>query len=130
MKKETIKRAAGIVLGAAFVVAIIFSVQLYLGFVNVGQEFGAYGQYNRVLRIINETEELELVNSRLRRKLELGSYSTLENFSVSVRNEAGRTAVVSFDKGTEAFAESDRERLKEIILDRAQIGFLNRNAAK
>lgn len=128
IKRETRKRLIRIVLLAAFLVGVVFAGQLQLGFLNVGQEFGTYGPYNRVLSVIDEMEELELVNSRLRRKLELGFLSTLENFAVTVKDSSGRKAVVTFNKGTEAFEESDRDRLKDIIFERAQTGFINRDS--
>jgi len=112
---------------AIFLVGGVFAVQLQMGLVNVGQEFGTYGPYNRVLNVVEEMEDLELVNSRLRRKLELKFITTLENFAITVKDETGRKAVISFEKGTEAFDESDRERFKEIIIDRVEAG-LSRSA--
>jgi hypothetical protein len=123
IKRETRKRLIRIILVAIFLVGGVFAVQLQMGLVNVGQEFGTYGPYNRVLNVVEEMEDLELVNSRLRRKLELKFITTLENFAITVKDETGRKAVISFEKGTEAFDESDRERLKEIIIDRAEAGF-------
>ena len=126
IKRETRKRLIRIILVAIFLVGGVFAVQLQMGLVNVGQEFGTYGPYNRVLNVVEEMEDLELVNSRLRRKLELKFITTLENFAITVKDETGRKAVISFEKGTEAFDESDRERLKEIIIDRAEAGFSRR----
>ncbi len=81
---------------AIFLVGGVFAVQLQMGLVNVGQEFGTYGPYNRVLNVVEEMEDLELVNSRLRRKLELKFITTLENFAITVKDETGRKAVISF----------------------------------
>ena len=125
IKHETKKRLIRIILVAILLVGVIFAVQLQMGLVNVGQEFGTYGPYNRVLNVVEEMEDLEVVNSRLRRKLELKFITTLENFAITVKDETGRKSVISFEKGTEAFDESDRERLKEIILRRAALGFLS-----
>ncbi len=125
IKRETRKRLIRVVLMAIFLVGVVFAGQLQFGLLNVGQEFGTYGPYNRVLNVVEEMDELELVNSRLRRNLKLKFLSTLENFAVTVKDASGRKAVITFEKGTEAFRESDRKRLKKIILDRAQTGFLS-----
>ncbi len=123
IKPETKRRLIRVLLIAVLLVGIVFTVQLQFGLVNIGQEFGTYGPYNRVLNVVEEMEDLELVNSRLRRKFELKLLSTLENFAVTVKDANGRKAVITFEKGTDAFEESNRERLREIILDRAQRGF-------
>ena len=43
IKHETKKRLIRIILVAIFLVGVIFAVQLQMGLVNVGQEFGTYG---------------------------------------------------------------------------------------
>jgi len=76
-----------------------------------------------VLSVVEEMEGLEVVNSRLRRRLEFGYFSSLENFAVTVEDATGRRAVIEFNKGTEAFEESNQARLREIVWERAQRGF-------
>ena len=68
-------------------------------------------------------DEFETVSSRLRRKFEFGYLSTLENFSLKVKDDSDRTAIITFDKNTPEFDESDRDRLKIIILEKANDAF-------
>ena len=119
----TKKRIIKVVLIAIFLVGLVFAVQLQLGLINIGQEFGTYGPYNRTLNTVEEMDEFETVSSRLRRKFEFGYLSTLENFSLKVKDDSGRSAIITFDKNTPEFDESDREGLKTIILEKANNAF-------
>ncbi|MGY8694476.1 MAG: hypothetical protein ACKVGW_09810 [Verrucomicrobiia bacterium] len=123
MATFTKKRIIQLILFATFAAGIVFAVQLQLGLINIEQEFGTYGPYNRTLNTVKEMEELETVSSRLRRRFEFGYLSSLENFSLKVKDDSGQTAVISFDKDTPGFEESNRERLKAIILEKANMAF-------
>jgi hypothetical protein len=123
MATFTKKRIIQLILFAFFAAGIVFAVQLQLGLINIDQEFGTYGPYNRTLNTVEEMEELETVSSRLRRRYEFGYLSSLENFSLKVKDDSGQTAVISFGKGTPEFDESNRERLKAIILEKTNAAF-------
>lgn len=119
----TKKRIIKVVLFAILATGLVFAVQLQLGLINIGQEFGTNGPYNRTLNTVEEMDEFETVSSRLRRKFEFGYLSTLENFSLKVKDDSDRTAIITFDKNTPEFDESDRDRLKIIILEKANDAF-------
>lgn len=72
-----IVRALG---GIAVVLGLAYLLLLQLAFVNRGQEFGAYGQYNRVLRVIRAMDDYKIVGHGVRRELELAHIFHAEGF--------------------------------------------------
>ena len=89
--------------------------QLQSAFTNVGQEFGAYGQYHRVLRVIRGMDDYAIIGHRVRRKLELAHLFHVEEFAVNLRDKAGLVAEISFVKGTDEMKEQDDAILRTII---------------
>lgn len=114
----TFKRIA---ISCSILASAVFITQLQLGLLNIGQEFGTYGQYNRVLHLIDEMDELTVLHSRLNRDLELGHLSHLNNFSVTVRDTNGKESEISFVNGSVEFTENDKPRLRQIIRKKAGI---------
>jgi hypothetical protein len=94
--------------------------QLQSAFTNVGQEFGAYGQYNRVLRVVRDMDDYTIVGHRVRRKLELAHLFHVEEFGVRLRDKVGRVAEISFAKGSDEMKEKDDAILQTIIGDKFQ----------
>lgn len=88
---------------------------LQFGLDNRGQEFGTYGQYNRVLRLVREMEGYVIVNSRLSRRLDWRNLGHLDSFSVKIRDSKGRTGSIEFLRGSKEMEERDPVVLKEII---------------
>lgn len=88
---------------------------LEFGLVNWGQEFGAYGPYNRVLRAIRAMPGYAVVNSRLSRRLDWRDLGHLDRFSVLVRDAKGETASVVFLRGSPEMDERDPRVLDLIV---------------
>lgn len=99
---------------AAFLGLFCF-VQLQATFVNYGQEYGAYGQYHRVLRIARGIDDYAIVTSRVRRKLELAHLFHVEEFALTLRDQSGRVAEIVFKKGTDEMKQRDEAKLREIV---------------
>ncbi len=115
MTPESKKRLIRFSVGSIFIIGIAYAVQFYLGFMNIGQEFGVYGPYNRTLNAVEEMEDFTVSSSRIRRTFHYKLFSTLENFAVKVENARGQTATLTFEKGAPEFEETDRERIMEYI---------------
>ena len=96
-------------------VLLCVACALQFAFWNVGQEFGAYGQYHRVLRVARSMNEFVVVRHRVRRKLELGSLSHVEEFSLQLRDRSGHAGTVVFRKATADMAEKDEDILRATI---------------
>mgnify|MGYP003327495319 CR=1 FL=1 len=62
-------------------IGMLFMSQLYFGTVDIGQEFGVIGDYNRVKNLVEETEELELVTTRIRRRKHFDFYATAVSYT-------------------------------------------------
>ena len=102
----------------ASLIVAVFAIglfQLLSAFTNVGQEFGAYGQYNRVLRVVRGMEDYVVLRHRVRRKLELAHIFHVEEFALSLRDKAGRIAEIGFVKDTREMKERDEATLQTII---------------
>lgn len=104
--------ALAVLLGAFYLLA------LQLAFLDHGQEFGAYGQYNRVLRLVRTSDDYVLIDHRVRRKLELAHLLHVEEFSVKIRDRTGRTAEIRFGKNSPDFTTRDAAALRTIIKNR------------
>ena len=104
-------------------IGMLYTSQLYFGTVDVGQEFGVLGDYTRVKNLVEETEELELVTTRIRRRRHFDFYATVSGFGVTVQNASGETAVISFESGMPILEESNREELREVIIEEADRQF-------
>lgn len=104
------------VLGILIVVTgAALGVQLQLGLLNGGQEFGTYGQYNRVLRVVRSMEGYTLVDSRLSRRIDWRNLGHLDRFSVRVRDAAGTIGSAEFLRGSPEMNERDAVALERII---------------
>jgi hypothetical protein len=95
--------------------ALLYLLQLQVAFVNHGQEFGAYGQYNRVLRMVRGITDYTIVSHRVRRKLELAHIFHVEDFSLTIRDTSGRTAEIFFEKGTADMQQKEDAALRDIV---------------
>ena len=117
---------------ASFVVALVGSgfFQLQSAFTNVGQEFGAYGQYHRVLRVIRGMEDYAIVGHRVRRKLELAHIFHVEEFAVNLRDKAGRIAEIAFVRDTDEMNEHDDAILRVIIRAKFAQAIINASSRK
>lgn len=93
---------------------------LQAAFLNVGQEFGAYGQYYRVLRVIRSMDDYTVVSHSVRRKLELANLFHVEEFSVKLRGKDGQVGVISFKKETDEMKQRDEGALRAIVRDKYQ----------
>lgn len=112
---KRVRRIVWVLGGFAVVLALAYLLQLQLAFVNRGQEFGAYGHYNRALRVIGAMDDYKIVGHRVRRKLELAHIFHVEEFSLKLRDKAGRIAEIHFEKGTAEMKERDDAALRAII---------------
>lgn len=93
---------------------------LQFAFWNVGQEFGAYGQYHRVLRVVRSMDDFNILRHGVRRELKIGSLSHVEEFSLQLRDKQGRVGVVLFRKNTAEMVEKDESLLPTIVRDKFQ----------
>lgn len=89
--------------------------RLQFGLLNQGQEFGTYGQYNRVLRLVREAKDYEVVNSRLSRRLDWRNLGHLDRFSVTMRDTEEKTATIEFLRDSPEMKERDPQVLEKII---------------
>lgn len=105
-------------LGLGALAAVCYALLLQIAFVNVGQEFGAYGHYHRVLHLIERMEGLEVVGSRVRRELEWDHLFHVEEFEVTVMHGDGARINLLFRKDTPEMEETDAEALKAIVLEK------------
>jgi len=118
---KTKARRITLILASIVVVSgVIYLLQLQLAFGNVGQEFGAYGQYNRVLRVIRATNDYTIVGHRVRRKLEWGHLSHVEEFSIRLRDKEGRVAEIFFKKEADEMKQKDEAALRKIVREKYQ----------
>lgn len=115
MTPETKKRLIRFSIGSLIFIGLAYFVQIYLGFMNVGQSFGVLGPYNRAISAVEEMDDFTLASSRLRRTFHYKIFSTLENYAIRVENANGQSATIAFDRGTPEFEESKHERLQEFI---------------
>lgn len=114
MKAKTKRRVW--VLGILIVVSsAALGMQLQFGLLNWGQEFGTYGQYNRILGVVRTMDGYTLVDSRLSRRLDWRNLGHLDRFSVRVRDSAGTISSVEFLRGSPEMEERDAVALKRII---------------
>lgn len=114
MKAKTKRRVW--VLGILIVVSsATLGIQLQFGLLNWGQEFGTYGQYNRILGVVRTMDGYTLVDSRLSRRLDWRNLGHLDRFSVRVRDPAGTISSVEFLHGSPEMEERDAVALKRII---------------
>ena len=123
LSKETIRRSVRVSLAMIVALGMLFVSQLYFGTVDVGQEFGVLGDYNRVKNLVEESEELELVSTRIRRRMHFDFYATVSGFGVTVQNAADEKAVISFESGMPILEESSREELGQAIIEEAESQF-------
>lgn len=124
LNKEGLRSLGKATLIAGILVGFVFGFRIQMGYMDVGQEFGVIGDYNRVVNLVEESEELELVRSRMRRVAQFAFFSTVTNFSVAVENADGKQAVLTFQSGSPELENSSREELREYLLDRAHAEFL------
>jgi len=109
------QRRAMVVGGLVAMSALGYLLVLQMAFLNRGQEFGTYGQYNRVLRVIRSTDDYAIVSHRVRRKLELAHLFHVEEFSLKLRDKGGRVAEIRFEKGTDAMRQEEDAALRAIV---------------
>ena len=100
LSKETIQRSVRISLAMIVAIGMLYTSQLYFGTVDIGQEFGVLGDYNRVKNLLE-----------------------VSGFGVTVQNASGETAVISFESGMSILEESSREELREAIIEEAERQF-------
>ncbi len=93
----------------------IYFVTLQFGLTNHRQEYGTYGQYNRVLRVVEEMDGYEVVNSRLSRRLDWRNLGYLDSFAVNMRDSEGRTGSIEFVRGSPEMEVRERAALEVII---------------
>lgn len=105
------------VLGSVTAVFSGFAYLLLLNaaFVNRQQEFGAYGQYNRTLRVVRTTGDYHLVSHGVRRELELAHLFHVEEFYLKLRDHGGRVAEFRFKKGAAEMQQTDDAALRAIV---------------
>ena len=99
------------------------------GLVNNGQEFGTYGQYNRVVRLVREKEEYKIKNRGLSRRWDLRNFGHLDRFYVIIEDGTGKEATIEFVRGSEEIDERDEAVLNQIIENKIseQAGLENRD---
>lgn len=88
---------------------------MQLGLANYGQEFGTYGQYNRVVRLANELESYRVVNHGLNRDLDWRNLNHLNRFYVILKDDQNTEFRIEFHEDTDEMKESDENVLKAII---------------
>jgi len=90
-------------------------VRMQLGLANYGQEFGTYGQYNRVVRLIKERENYKIVDHGLSRDLEWDSLDHLNRFYITLKDTGNKEYTIEFLEGSEEMEETDEAILNQII---------------
>ena len=85
------------------------------GLVNYGQEFGTYGQYNRVVRLVKEREEYRVLNHGLSRDLDWRNLDHLNRFYVILKNAQDQEFTIEFVEETEEMNEKNETILNQII---------------
>jgi hypothetical protein len=130
VKKWNRQKKTVVFASLVFALAGIGLFQLLSAFTNVGQEFGAYGQYHRVLRVIRGMEDYAIVGHRVRRKLELAHIFHVEEFAVNLRDRAGQIAEIAFVKDTNEMDEHDEATLRVIIRTKFAQAIINSTSRK
>ena len=97
---------------------VVTACALQFAFWNIGQEFGAYGQYHRVLRVVKSMGDFNIVRHGVRRELKLGSLSHVEEFFLQLRDKEGRVGVVLFRKNTVEMTQKDEDLLPTVVRDK------------
>ncbi|MCZ6674077.1 MAG: hypothetical protein O7C75_14195 [Verrucomicrobia bacterium] len=90
-------------------------LQRQYGLVNYGQEFGTYGQYNRVVRLVKEREEYRVLNHGLSRDLNWRNLDHLNRFYVILKNARDQEFTIEFVEETEEMNEKNETILNQII---------------
>lgn len=109
------RRIAWVLGGAAVLSTLTYLLLLNAAFVNRQQEFGAYGQYNRALRVIRTTGDYHLVSHGVRRELELAHLFHVEEFYLRLRDQGGKIAEIRFKKDTVEMQQKDEAALRAAI---------------
>lgn len=101
--------------------------QMQFGLENYGQEFGTYGQYNRVVRLVRENENFKIKNHGLSRRWDWRNFSHLDRFYVIVEDHEGKEVAIEFVRGSEEIDERNESVLKQIIENKIseQVGRYN-----
>jgi hypothetical protein len=107
-------------IGLVILAATTTSTQLYIGFLQWGQEFGTLGQFNRVAKVIESMDGYSSPQNRLNRELTLIDIDHLNFFIYKIKTPDGQTAEVRFDYGTPKYKEHNKELLREIILQQIE----------
>ena len=98
--------------------ALVLAVQLFrmqYGLANYGQEFGTYGQYNWVVRLISEKEGYKILNQGLSRELDWKNLDHVNRFYVIVQDPQGKEFTIEFVHGSEEMNGGNEANLKQII---------------
>jgi hypothetical protein len=130
MKKWSRQKKTVMFASLVFALAGIGLFQLLSAFTNVGQEFGAYGQYHRVLRVTRGMEDYAIVGHSVRRKLELAHIFHVEQFAVNLRDRTGQIAEIAFLQDTDEMDEHDEARLRVIIKAKFAQALINSTSRK
>lgn len=112
LNKTRIRRALAVI---GIGLAIVYLLLMQTAFVNHSQEFGAYGMYNRTLRVIRSMDEYTVVQYRVHRKLELSHLFHVEEFSFVLRDKNGHSAKILFKKGADDMSLRDDAALAALI---------------
>ncbi|MDQ8188579.1 hypothetical protein [Pelagicoccus sp. SDUM812002] len=105
-------------IGLSSFLVLVLAAQLILmqlGLANYGQEFGTYGQYNRVVRLVNEDSRYKITNHGLNRDLDWKNLDHLNRFYVKIRTTNDEEIEIDFLEDSSEMKVSNEEELKKII---------------
>lgn len=94
---------------------LVYLLLLNAAFLNRQQEFGAYGQYNRTLRVVRAAGDYRILSHGVRRELELAHLFHVEEFYLTLRDQGGKVAEIRFKKGTAEMQQKDEAALRAAI---------------
>ena len=108
------KAIIGIIILLSLDVAAIIALMQLLQFTffateNYGREFGYYGQFNRILHVIEDLPDVEVVEYWYNEDL------TLEDFQYTIRVENKYRITIYFPDGSPEKYETDREKIREYV---------------
>ncbi len=107
-----------ILVGLLSFLGLVLAVQLLrmqLGLANYGQEFGTYGQYNRVVRLVDEDSRYEITNHGLNRDLDWKNLDHLNRFYVKIRTKNDEDIEIAFLEDSPEMKVRNEDALKKII---------------
>lgn len=97
--------------------SLIYVALLYFALVpNIGQKFGTYGQYNRVLEAAENIKGIKVPSSTVVRTLDVSNIGHVDKFIIRVKTTDGRIAEIAYEKDSDEMKERSKEEITKTLI--------------